>query len=222
MNEQQREILRGLIDHCKSELESVYDYGSRDDGDDEAIKLWKERITALEQALVDSSKKLCRTCHPELPFDLEFATDDVPWQRQGYPCSLTKDDRPWKKNFANASVCKNRLYTDAYCATHGGPTGLLERACAALWDYEHNGSYNGGILGKLMADEPLRFMIRDAADEHLCQLVGQAVAQWMGTNCGQGFIDTARRIAKCDEEKIREEVKFLAKLTDCPSGQNSV
>jgi len=96
---------------------------------------------------------------------------------------------------------------------------VAERAFAHLWDFEHNGS-DSGILFHILAEEPVCRLIRDEHDRYLCQLVAQSVVQWLGTNCGRGFIQRAEDIAKNDQKRIDNDRKFLNKLIGCPTGNN--
>ena len=55
--------------------------------------------------------KRCQNCQPLLPLDIEFATDDVPWERSGYPMSNNKGRR-WGRGHANVGILRHRLLSD--------------------------------------------------------------------------------------------------------------
>lgn len=217
MTKKDQDILNDLIDHCRRKAEDA----SYEDENEAEVAEWRERIRVLSQLQSETcNTHVCPTCHPQLPLKLEYATDDVPWERRGYPGSVRtpeNTDRKWKKDVANAGVCKNRLFSDTdMITTHA--FGVEERAFAHLWDFEHNGDTNNGILFLIMSEEPVRGLLRDEHDRWLCQLVAQAIVQWLGTNCGRSFIQRAEDMAKADQKRIDSDRKFLHELTSCPTG----
>jgi len=190
-----------------------------DDADDPEIQAeYRAQAKALAQAIVDLSDVKCKTCHPELPLKLEFATDKVPWNRQGYPGTLATEFPKWGNEYANMSVHPDRLYTDAEMINNNmGNAGVEERAFAAMWDFECNCQYRGGIIDIILREEPILSLLRDQRDIWLAQLIAQALMQWLGTNCGRSFVNEARQLADTDRKRIEEERKFLYKLTNCPA-----
>jgi hypothetical protein len=179
---------------------------------------YRKQAKALAQAISDLSEAKCKTCHPELPLKLEFATDKVPWNRRGYLGSLATEVPDWGNEYANTSVSVDRLHTDAEMISYvHGVAGLEERAFAAMWDFECNCRNRGGILDRILGEEPILSLMRDQRDAWLAQLIAQALMQWLGTNCGRCFVDEARKLADTDRKRIEEEQKFLHKLTNCPA-----
>ena len=172
----------------------------------------------MAQAIVDLSNVKCKTCHPELPLKLEFATDKVPWNRRGYPGTLATEIPEWGKEYANMSVHPDRLYTDAELISNNmGNVGVEERAFAAMWDFECNCRNRGGILDRILGEEPILSLMRDQRDIWLAQLIAQALMQWLGTNCGLSFINESQRLAESDKKRLDRERQFLHKLTNCPA-----
>ncbi len=211
MTPEDKKILGDLLDECLHSAEYAECPEDRDS--------YRQRAKALAQALSDSSEVKCKACHPELPLKLEFAKEDVPWSRKGYLGSLSTDLPKWGKEYANVSVCRDRLLTDAQMREF--PTrGVEERAFAAAWDFECNCRSSGGILSLLMSEEPIVSLLRDQRDVWLVQLVAQAIIQWLGTNCGHCFVEEARKLAETDSKRLEDEHRFLQKLTNCPAGKN--
>jgi len=210
MTPEDKKILDGLLNDT---------WRRGDDADDPEIQAaYRAQAKALAQAIVDLSDVKCKTCHPELPLKLEFATDKVPWNRQGFPGSLATEFPKWGKEYANMSVHPDRLYTDAEMINDNmGNAGVEERAFAAMWDFECNCQYRGGIIDIILREEPILSLLRDQRDIWLAQLIAQALMQWLGTNCGRSFVNAARDLADTDRKRIEEERKFLYKLTNCPA-----
>lgn len=214
MTDEDRKIIVGLIDYCRSKAEDCRQEEFADGDEDE----WNERERVLAQILVDRSELVCGHCAPRLPLRLKYAVNDVPWERKGCLGGVSKDDTPWRNDVANVSVSRNRLLYNSQMIECRG--GMAERAFAAMWDFEHNKPYgSGGILFKILGEEPVHSLLRDEADIWLSQLVAQAVIQWLGTNCGMGFIKNAESISKIMETEMEREREFLRKLADCPTGQ---
>jgi len=96
--------------------------------------------------------------------------------------------------------------------------GVEERAFAAAWDFECNCRNDGGILSRLMTEEPIASLLRGQRDVWLAQLVAQAIIQWLGTNCGYCFIEEARKLAAADKKRLKSDWELLNKLLNCPAG----
>jgi len=210
MTPEDRKILEGLLDDCWRKSNDV------DGHEDRAF--YRKQAKALAQAMSDLSESKCKTCHPELPMKLEFSTDKVPWNRHGYPGSLATEFPEWGNDYANMSVHSDRLYTDSEMLNSVYGTGVEERAFAASWDFECNCRNQGGILSRILGEEPIVSLMRDMRDTWLAQLIAQALMQWLGTNCGRSFVDEARKLADTDRKRLEEERQFLHKLTNCPAG----
>jgi hypothetical protein len=210
MTPEDKKILDGLLNDC---------WRRGDDADDpESQAAYRAQAKALAQAIVDLSEAKCKTCHPELPLKLEFATDKVPWNRRGYPGTLATEIPEWGKEYANTSVHPDRLYTDAEMISNNmGNAGVEERAFAAMWDFECNCRNRGGILDRILGEEPILSLMRDQRDIWLAQLIAQALMQWLGTNCGLSFINESQRLAESDKKRLDRERQFLHKLTNCPA-----
>ena len=210
MTPEDRKILEGLLDDCWRKSNDV------DGHEDQAF--YRKQAKALAQAMSDLSESKCKTCHPELPMKLEFSTDKVPWNRHGYPGSLATEFPEWGNDYANMSVHPHRLYTDAEMLNSVYGMGVEERAFAAMWDFECNCRNRGGILSRILGEEPIVSLMRDMRDVWQAQLIAQALMQWLGTNCGRSFVDEARKLADTDRKRLEEERQFLHKLTNCPAG----
>ena len=210
MTPEDKKILDGLLNDT---------WRRGDDADDPEIQAaYRAQAKALAQAIVDLSNVKCKTCHPELPLKLEFATDKVPWNRRGYPGTLATEIPEWGKEYANMSVHPDRLYTDAELISNNmGNVGVEERAFAAMWDFECNCRNRGGILDRILGEEPILSLMRDQRDIWLAQLIAQALMQWLGTNCGLSFINESQRLAESDKKRLDRERQFLHKLTNCPA-----
>jgi len=113
MTKDDAKILSELIHDCLRNAEDA----SHIDENEYEITLWRERARVLYQLQSETANRsVCSICHPRLPLKLEYATNNVPWVRKGYPGSVRtpeSTDRPWKKDIANIGACRERLYSDS-------------------------------------------------------------------------------------------------------------
>ena len=181
---------------------------------------WEEEEDEIAHKEIVFLLKLLKTMlvtrNMETPFlglKMEYATDDVPWERKGCVGFSPKDSPEWGKSVPNTSISKHRLVDDTVLIERSFASDVYERSFAMLWDYEVNAGHGKTILDLLLEEEPIRGLIRDEVDKLIVMLSAQAVIQWLGTNCGHAFIEEARRIAEKDKERIEKEIKFIQSLT---------
>lgn len=139
---------------------------------------------------------------------LRLAVQQVPWKRKGTPGGW-KDSyqHKWGPYFANTGVYPERLFSDQQILSFGcAHTGVEERAFAQMWDHYNNGRSGGAILSMILSDPKLHQYFKDDSDEILAQKVAQSVIQWLGTNIGRGFVDSARKFG---EEEVQRLLKML-------------
>jgi Asp-tRNA(Asn)/Glu-tRNA(Gln) amidotransferase A subunit family amidase len=145
----------------------------------------------------------------ELSNNLMLATDKVPWSRYGNPSYPTgKDDFRWDYRVLNKSVKSNRLYTDRQMVEEfrSAHIGLLERSFAQMWDYENNGAYHSTIYDMFLTELAEGGIVKSDHDEVVMAHAFQCFVQWLGTNCGQGFLWSVQNFAKDEENRITEMI----------------
>lgn len=168
----------------------------------------------LEELRIRRFEGRCDTCQPRLPLEYEYATDKVPWERKGHPGAVrVSGETEWGKDVPNIGISPERLLDDGAMAFQGSFIGVYERAFAMLWDYNVNGRRGTDVLDLILGEEPIKGLIRDEVDRYLVMLTAQAIVQWLGTNCGRAFVDEAQRVGDRDCERLKEEAKFLRKLS---------
>ncbi len=150
-------------------------------------------------------------------FDLDqeprFAKQKVPWIRagcagyDGNPSSFAGyKPHKWGHRYLNIGPCRERIRSDAQMVEdqrkHGFSFGLEERTYAMLWDYQNNGQ-SSPVLSYWLNYPEVRELIKDDDDCKLAQMIAQCFAQWLGTNCGNGFLHTASVLIKDEKERIK-------------------
>jgi hypothetical protein len=142
----------------------------------------------------------------ELDDRLRLARQNVPWHRSGYPHRYGSwpEYEKWGPYNLNIGVAADRLKDDKWLKEHCDADmarGFLrERAFAELWDFRTNHDYDdflASLLGTWQyPDEHTRILMQQAV---------QAVVQWLGTNCGQGFLEEAKNLCVASLESLYPE-----------------
>lgn len=143
----------------------------------------------------------------ELDNRLRLASDKVPWKRKGTP-GFSRDQWHWNPHIANISPTRSqrRLWTDKQLIARGSiDLFLYDRVYAEIWDHENNGSCVTNSPYSIIREELDKFIKTDA-DEKLLQYALQMFAQWLGSNCGHGFVDRAERYGKSETERLKEMI----------------
>lgn len=153
--------------------------------------------------------------HKEDFLKITNATDDVPWDRKGYPGTKKEGTLDiWSSLVTNIAEESNRLKTYQWILdlalkenSHHSAHGYIEeRMFAELWDYENN-SICSNVLWTLIRYHPkMRDLIKDHNDVILVEKVAAMMMQWLGTNVGSAFIDSARKATKTEIESIENSV----------------
>lgn len=137
--------------------------------------------------------------------------ETVPWHRTGSAYDRFRpDEHTWRRYVLNVGdqSWRRRLLTDDLIvenAIGGHRTSvlkgyLLERAFVEMWDYENNGSFGTGcLLHMLLKDD---YDISRLNRNQVIERTAATVIQWLGTNVGQGFLETVVRLASEDEFRL--------------------
>jgi len=153
--------------------------------------------------------------HKEDFLKIENADTNVPWDRKGFPGTKKEGSIDiWSGLVVNIAEEGNRLKTSEWCLelslkenSHLYVHNFIEeRMFAELWDYENN-SICSNLLWTLMQYHPkMQSLIKDHNDVILVEKVAAMMMQWLGTNVGSGFIDSARKATKTEIESIEDSV----------------
>lgn len=131
-----------------------------------------------------------------------LATDSVPWIRSGYPTHRSEYNK-WKSYVYNKGAPASRIYTDEQIIEYGSPGVGIERIWVMMWDYECNRSGNS-LYEHLRSIPEVDELVHTDNEERLCQVAMLAAIQWLGTNCGYGFLHAVEQMTKYEIERLEE------------------
>lgn len=155
--------------------------------------------------------------HKEDFLEIPNADTDVPWDRKGYPGTKKEGSIDvWSNLVTNIAEEGDRLKTfqwsldlslkeNSHYYVHNF---IEERIFAELWDYENN-SVCSNLLWTLIRYHPkMQGLIKDHNDVILVEKVAAMMMQWLGTNIGSCFIDSARKATQTEIELIKDSVEM--------------